>query len=94
MTIRPGGCVERVHRPLLPADLPVRRRRRRRPPLLAVNGTSRADRLLFTGTGGWGSYRTVSFNALLQAGNNTITLAFDSGRNSSNRLNLDRLNVT
>ncbi len=61
---------------------------------LAVNGTSRADRLLFTGTGGWGSYRTVSFNALLQAGNNTITLAFDSGRNSSNWLNLDRLNVT
>jgi predicted alpha-1,6-mannanase (GH76 family) len=61
---------------------------------LAVNGSSRADRMLFTGTGSWSTYRTVSINATLQAGNNTITLAYDSGRNSSQYLNLDRLNIT
>ncbi len=61
---------------------------------LVVNGVARAGRLLFTGTGSWGSYRTVSIGVPLNAGANTVTLAFNAAQGSSNFLNLDHAVVT
>lgn len=60
---------------------------------LTVNGTTRAGRLLLSGTGSWSAYRTVSFRVPLNAGTNTVVLAYDSGQGSSNWLNLDHLRV-
>lgn len=61
--------------------------------VLSANGTVRAADLLFTGTGAWGTYRTVSFNVPLNSGSNTVTLAYDPAKGSTNYLNLDRIEV-
>lgn len=61
--------------------------------VLSSNGTVRAGDLLFTDTGAWSSYRTVSFSVPLNSGSNTVTLAYDSNRGSANFLNLDRIEV-
>ncbi len=58
---------------------------------LEVNGTGWADTILFAGTGAWDRYTTVSFDAPLRAGPNTVSLIYDSSRGSRNFVNLDNL---
>ncbi|WP_169737122.1 hypothetical protein [Deinococcus pimensis] len=54
---------------------------------------TRAANLLFTGTGAWSTYGTVSFSLPLNAGSNTVRVAYDSAQGSANYLNLDRIEV-
>ncbi|WP_420593558.1 glycoside hydrolase family 76 protein [Deinococcus sp.] len=60
---------------------------------VTVNGVTQAAALLFTGTGSWNTWNTVSLPLPLNAGSNTVSLNFDSGKGSSNYLNLDHLEV-
>lgn len=60
---------------------------------LSANGAVRANNLLFTGTGAWGTWNTVSFSVPLNAGPNTVMVGLDSAKGNSNYLNLDRLEV-
>ena len=61
--------------------------------LVFANGSDRVANQVFAGTGGWGSYATVSVNIALNAGSNTISLIYSSGKGSSNWLNLDKIDV-
>jgi hypothetical protein len=61
---------------------------------LYVNGAGVVNNLAFPGTGAWTSYATVTVsNVQLNAGNNTISLIFDSSRGSTNWLNYDELTL-
>lgn len=60
---------------------------------VAVNGVTRANSLLFTATGGWSTWSTVSLTLPLNSGSNAISISFDSSKGSSNYLNLDRIDV-
>ncbi len=61
--------------------------------LVFVNGADRVANQSFAGTGGWGNYSTVSLSIPLNAGSNTISLIYNSGKGSSNWLNLDKIDV-
>ncbi len=61
---------------------------------LAVNGAAHTDKLTFASTGSWSSYTTLTVDIELVEGSNTITLAFDGAKGSSNWINLDRINLT
>lgn len=61
---------------------------------LYVNGTGVVNNLAFPNTGSWTSYSTVTvYNVSLNAGNNTISLIYNSSLGSSNYLNLDEVTV-
>jgi hypothetical protein len=52
------------------------------------------NNLAFPGTGAWTSYSTVTVsNVQLIAGNNTISLIFNSSLGSTNYLNYDELTL-
>ncbi len=61
--------------------------------LVYANGADVVANQSFAGTGGWGNYATVTVNVPLQAGSNTVSLIFNSGKGSSNWLNLDKIDV-
>jgi Predicted glycosyl hydrolase len=61
---------------------------------LYINGAGVVNNLAFPGTGSWSAYSTVTVHdAPLNAGWNTVSLIFDSGKGSANYLNLDHLYV-
>ncbi|HEV7898195.1 MAG TPA: glycoside hydrolase family 76 protein [Planosporangium sp.] len=60
---------------------------------LGVNGVRRAEKLLFTDTGDWASYTTVSYTVPLSRGPNAVSLGYDRRGGSRNKLNLDSLLV-
>jgi hypothetical protein len=62
--------------------------------VIRVNGTVLAPALKFPATSGWASYNTVSLPCNLPAGHSTVSIQYDSTRNSANWLNLDNLVVT
>jgi predicted alpha-1,6-mannanase (GH76 family) len=61
---------------------------------IIVNGSTVANNFSFAGTGGWGSWATVSQNNVtLNAGYNSVEVAYDSGAGSNNWLNLDKVTL-
>ncbi|HEX3643584.1 MAG TPA: glycoside hydrolase family 76 protein, partial [Ktedonobacteraceae bacterium] len=52
------------------------------------------SQITFPGTNSWGTYNLDIVPALLNQGNNTITISFNSSQGSGNALNLDELTVT
>jgi predicted alpha-1,6-mannanase (GH76 family) len=60
---------------------------------LDVDGVAVADGLLFTGTGGWDRYSTVSLDVALAPGHRVVSVGFDSSRGSRNFVNLDSLTL-
>ncbi|WP_308637564.1 glycoside hydrolase family 76 protein [Paenibacillus silvisoli] len=58
---------------------------------ISVNGTVVANNLSFAGTGGWGTWNTVTFSANLNAGFNTVVIGFDSGKGNGNYVNIDKI---
>ena len=52
------------------------------------------SQITFPGTNSWGTYNLDVIPALLNQGNNTITISFNSSQGSGNALNLDELTVT
>ena len=60
---------------------------------IGVNGNVLFPRQSFPGTSGWGNYQTLSLACNLPAGHSTVSLQYDSSRNSSNSLNVDNLVV-
>lgn len=60
-----------------------------------VNGQGVEDNLVFPSTGSWSSYDTVTVDndVSLNAGNNTVSVIYNSSKGSSNWLNLDELTV-
>ncbi|MNI52284.1 Cycloisomaltooligosaccharide glucanotransferase precursor [compost metagenome] len=62
---------------------------------LYVNGAGVVNNVVFNGTGSWDSYNTVTIpNIALNSGSNTISLIYDTGKGSTNYLNLDHLKVS
>lgn len=62
---------------------------------LYVNGAGVVNNVVFNGTGIWDSYNTVTIpNVTLNSGSNTISLIYDTGKGSTNYLNLDHLKVS
>ncbi|MNO12313.1 Carbohydrate binding module (family 6) [compost metagenome] len=62
---------------------------------LYVNGAGVVNNVVFNGTGSWDSYNTVTIpNVTLNSGSNTISLIYDTGKGSTNYLNLDHLKVS
>jgi predicted alpha-1,6-mannanase (GH76 family) len=61
--------------------------------LITVNGANAVVNLGFGNTGAWSSYNTNTVTWNLPAGQNTITVAFNSAYGSANWLNLDNLTV-
>jgi hypothetical protein len=61
---------------------------------LYINGAGAVDNLAFASTGAWTTYADVNTTVTLSTGPNTISLIFDSTKQSSGYLNLDRLAVT
>ncbi len=62
--------------------------------VITVNGNVLSSAQQFAGTGSWSIYSTVSLGCVLPAGRSTISVSFDSARNSANWLNLDNLKIT
>ena len=61
---------------------------------LLVNGAVAVTSLTFNNTGAWSSYNSATVTrSFTKVGENVITLAFDSTRNSANYLNLDFLQI-
>lgn len=56
-----------------------------------VNGNGIINNLLFSGTGSWSSYNTVSCSVPLNAGLNIISIIYNSSMGSTNWLNLDNI---
>ncbi|HWW02143.1 MAG TPA: glycoside hydrolase family 76 protein [Candidatus Acidoferrum sp.] len=61
--------------------------------LISINGFNAFVNLSFANTGAWNSYSTNTVTANLPAGQNTITVAFNSTYGSANWLNLDNLTL-
>jgi predicted alpha-1,6-mannanase (GH76 family) len=61
---------------------------------LYANGQGVVDAVAFPSTGSWDSYATVTVDVTLPAGANTVSLIYDSSKNSSNYLNLDSLTLS
>jgi predicted alpha-1,6-mannanase (GH76 family) len=60
-----------------------------------ANGGGVMDNQTFPGTGGWGSYSTVTVSGVsLKAGSNTVSLIYNSSKGSTNYLNFDNLVVS
>jgi len=61
-----------------------------------TSGTSNSvvAQISFPATNSWNTYDLAVFPALLNQGNNTITISFNNSQNSQNPLNLDELTVT
>jgi predicted alpha-1,6-mannanase (GH76 family) len=62
--------------------------------LVHVNGTNVIANQKFASTGSWDTYATVTAKVPLVAGQNTVSLIYNSSLGSSNYVNLDRLTVT
>ena len=60
---------------------------------LHVNGAGAAGNLSFPKGSSWSDYKVVIAEVDLNAGNNMISLIYDSGKGSTNYLNLDNLTV-
>lgn len=61
---------------------------------LLINGSVIAATVNFANTGAWNAYATVNVGyTFSNAGDYSISLAFDSTRNSANYLNLDNLQI-
>ena len=59
-----------------------------------VNGKGVIDDLVFPGTGSWSRWNTVTIYGVgLYAGNNTISIIFNSSKGSRNWLNLDEITI-
>ncbi|ANE45499.1 hypothetical protein SY83_03255 [Paenibacillus swuensis] len=58
---------------------------------VSVNGNVVSNNLTFNGTGGWGSWSTVTLNVNLNAGSNTIVIGYDSSKGNTNYLNVDKM---
>ena len=58
------------------------------------SSNSAVAQITFPATKSWSAYNLAVFPALLNQGNNTITISFNSSQNSQNALNLDELTVT
>ena len=58
-----------------------------------IDGVSVADGLLFTGTGGWDRYGTVSLDVALPAGRRSVSIVYEASRGSRTRIDLDSLTV-
>jgi carbohydrate binding protein with CBM35 domain len=62
---------------------------------ITVNGCTVVNNLSFPNTGSWSSYATVTTNNIsLNAGNNTISVMYNSSLGNTNYLNLDQITVT
>jgi len=60
---------------------------------LFINGASAVDNLSFPLGSSWSDYKTITTMANLNAGNNTLSLLYDSSKGSINYLNLDQVTV-
>jgi len=58
-----------------------------------IDGVRVADGLLFTGTGGWDRYTTVSLDVALAAGRRRVSIAYEASRGSRTALHVDSLTV-
>ncbi|MDQ2774863.1 MAG: hypothetical protein M3Y57_08065 [Acidobacteriota bacterium] len=58
-----------------------------------VNGVPVNGNLSFPNTGAWTSWSTISLDANLQRGLDSVTVFYDSSSGSTNFLNLDNLQV-
>ena len=58
-----------------------------------VNGTAVATNLSFPGTGNWTTWNTVVIAVPLNAGDNTVSVIFNSSQGSANYLNLDEMTL-
>jgi len=58
-----------------------------------IDGARAADGLLFTGTGGWDSYSTVSLDVALPAGRRSVSIVYEASRGSRTALRVDSLIV-
>jgi predicted alpha-1,6-mannanase (GH76 family) len=56
-----------------------------------IDGDRVADGLLFTGTGGWDRYRTVSLDVAPPAGRRSVAIVYEQSRGSRTALHLDSL---
>src|SRR5699024_3312802 len=62
---------------------------------LAINGESIVDEVRFSGTSSWGDWQTLLVNKIpMSEGQHTVSLIFDSSKNSQNWLNYDSLIIT
>ena len=59
-----------------------------------LNGQGVVNNLAFPSTGNWGSYSTITVNNIsFNAGNNTLSIIYNSSLGSNNYLNLDEVTV-
>jgi hypothetical protein len=56
-----------------------------------VNGTVISNNLIFTSTGSWSNWNTVTLNVPLNAGYNSIEIGYDTAKSNNNYLNLDKM---
>lgn len=56
-----------------------------------VNGTVLSNNLIFTSTGSWSSWNTVTLNVPLNTGYNSIEIGYDTAKGNNNYLNLDKM---